>query len=171
MNLRLAQPADAEPLAAMAREGFVAAFEHLYAREDLDAFLDAYKTPEAFERYLAKPGYRTAIAEIDGEPVGYCMISTPSEFAEYSDAARPLALQQLYTAPGRTGEGIGAALMDWALDEARGLEADAVQLSVWSGNHGAQRFYGRYGFGKIADIDFWVGNHRDDEFLFELRLD
>ena len=171
MKLRRAHPSDAELLATLARDGFVAAFEHLYAREDLDAFLAAYKTPEAFERYLARPGHRTAIAEIDGEPVGYCMISTPSEFAEHSDAARPLALQQLYTAPGRTGEGIGAALMDWALDEAEALGADAVQLSVWSGNHGAQRFYGRYGFGKIADIDFWVGNHRDDEFLFELRLD
>ena len=22
----------------------------------------------------------------------------------------------------------------------------------------------------VADIDFWVGNHRDDEFLYELRL-
>jgi len=22
----------------------------------------------------------------------------------------------------------------------------------------------------VADIDFWVGDHRDDEFLFELRL-
>ncbi len=94
----------------------------------------------------------------------------PSEFAQHSDAANPLALSQLYTAPGRTGEGIGAALMDWALGQARSLGADAVQLSVWSGNEGAQRFYARYGFAKIADIDFWVGNQRDEEFLFEMRL-
>ena len=60
--------------------------------------------------------------------------------------------------------------MDWALGEARALDADAVQLSVWAENHAAQRFYARYGFGKIADIDFYVGSHRDEEFLFELRL-
>ena len=83
---------------------------------------------------------------------------------------RPVALQQLYTDPARTGQGIGAALMDWALAEARALQADAVQLSVWSENVAAQRFYARYGFAKIADIDFFVGNHRDDEFLLELRL-
>ncbi|MEC8178679.1 MAG: GNAT family N-acetyltransferase, partial [Pseudomonadota bacterium] len=65
---------------------------------------------------------------------------------------------------------IGAALMDWAMAEARERGHDAVQLSVWSENFGAQRFYQRYGFAKIADIDFWVGNHRDDEFLYELRL-
>ena len=60
--------------------------------------------------------------------------------------------------------------MRWALDEARAWGADAIQLSVYSENHGAQKFYRRYGFDKVADIDFWVGNHRDDEFLFELRL-
>ena len=30
--------------------------------------------------------------------------------------------------------------------------------------------YQRYGFGKIADIGFWVGEQRDAEFLYELRL-
>ena len=60
--------------------------------------------------------------------------------------------------------------MDWALAEARALGCDAVQLSVFSENFGAQRFYARYGFGKIADIEFWVGNHCDHEYLFERRL-
>ena len=50
------------------------------------------------------------------------------------------------------------------------LGADAVQLSVFSENYGAQRFYQRYGFAHVADIDFWVGNHRDHEFLYELAL-
>jgi len=34
----------------------------------------------------------------------------------------------------------------------------------------AQAIYRRHGFDKVADIYFWVGNQRDDEFLFELRL-
>jgi len=41
---------------------------------------------------------------------------------------------------------------------------------VWSENPGAQRFYQRHGFAKIADIDFGVGSHRDDEVLYEKRL-
>ena len=71
---------------------------------------------------------------------------------------------------GASGGGIGAALMDWALAEARTFGADEIQLSVWSGNEGAQRFYQRYGFEKVADIDFWVGQQRDDEFLFARML-
>ena len=65
---------------------------------------------------------------------------------------------------------IGARLMDWALGVARERSHDAVLLSVYSENYGAQRFYQRYGFGKIADITFQVGDHFDPEFLYELKL-
>ena len=43
-------------------------------------------------------------------------------------------------------------------------------LSVYSENFGAQRFYQRYGFAKIADITFKVGDHYDPEYLYELKL-
>ena len=79
-------------------------------------------------------------------------------------------LSQLYCAGDMTGLGLGAALIEWAIAEARGWGADVLQLSVFSENFGAQRFYQRYGFTKVADIDFWVGNQRVDEFLYELTL-
>ena len=60
--------------------------------------------------------------------------------------------------------------MDWALTEARARGADEIQLSVFSGNEGAQRFYARYGFVKVADVTFRVGSHIDDEFLLSLLL-
>ena len=169
-TLRLAVPADAPALGALATDAFVAAFGHLYRREDLGAFLAEHRTPGAYRAHLADPATRIAIAGIDGEPAGYALIHWPSEFAPESDATRPLALHQLYCAPAMTGRGVGAALMDWALAEARSLGCDAVQLSVWSENFAAQRFYARHGFSKIADIGFMVGSQRDEEFLLERRL-
>ena len=121
-------------------------------------------------RYFDAAQTRSVLAEADGALAGYALIHWPSEFASESDASRPLALHQLYCAPGQTGRGVGAALMEWALGEARALGRDAVQLSVWSGNIAAQRFYARYGFAKIADIGFMVGTQRDEEFLLERRL-
>ena len=56
--------------------------------------------------------------------------------------------------------------MDWVLADARTEGADEIQLSVFSGNTDAQRFYHRYGFAKVADIHFMVGEQRDEEFLF-----
>jgi diamine N-acetyltransferase len=170
MILRPALLTDVEPLARLGRESFCAKFGHLYDPADLQAFLEQVYSVEAVENEITGQTCIHQLAAADGELVGYCKLRQPSGYEEHSDAARPIALSQLYTSPGRTGSGIGTALMDWALAEARRRRCDAVQLSVWSGNEGAQRFYERYGFRKIADIDFWVGNHRDDEYLYELRL-
>ncbi|MFC3100482.1 GNAT family N-acetyltransferase [Altererythrobacter lauratis] len=172
MILRPATPADTGPLADLGRHSFCAAFAHLYRAEDLNAFLATAYNPAKVAGEIADPAYTHQLAEdaASGRLLGFCKMRQPSDYAHHSDAARPMALCQLYTAPDTTGQGIGAALMDWALDHARASGADAVQLSVWAENFGAQRFYARYGFAKIADIDFWVGNHRDEEFLLELRL-
>ena len=171
MILRPAFSSDAPALAALGRDSFVAAFGHLYRAEDLQAFLDECYAEDSVAREIADPAFRHRLAvDEDGALTGFCKLKFPSGYAEHSDAARPVALQQLYADPACVGQGIGASLMEWALDEAGALDADAVQLSVWSENLGAQRFYARYGFAKITDIAFYVGSHRDDEFLFELRL-
>lgn len=171
-DLRLRSPTEADipALSALGRESFVDKFGHMYRPEDLAAFLDGTHSPAAVAGELANPERRYRLAEIDGALAGYCKLAVPSTLAEHDDARRPIEIKQLYTAPGMTGQGIGAALMDWALAEARACRADAVQLSVWSGNEGAQRFYARYGFAKVADITFEVGEQVDEEYLFALRL-
>jgi len=172
MILRPATAADAPALAELGRLSFCAAFAHLYRAQDLAAFLEQAYAEAMVAGEIADPTiiHRLSADSADGPLTGFCKLRQPSWYAHHSDARDPIALGQLYCHPGRTGEGIGAALMDWTLAEACARQCDAVQLSVWSENTGAQRFYARYGFTKIADIDFMVGEHRDDEFLLELRL-
>ena len=169
-RIRRAVSDDAPALAELARDAFVAAFGHLYRPEDLAAFLAEHRTPQVYRREMLDRGTRIAVAEADGALAGYALIRWPSKLASKSDAARPLELHQLYCAASATGRGIGAALMEWALEFAKEIGCEAVQLSVFSENYGAQRFYARYGFSKIADIEFWVGEQCDHEFLFERRL-
>lgn len=170
MILRPALLDDAEALAALGRESFCAAFAHLYREEDLNAFLERTYTPHVVAEDIRDPNLVHCLAEDRSGLAAFCKIALGSPYRHHSDAASPIALNQLYTAPAHTGEGLGAMLMDWVFEQAQSHGADAIQLSVWSENTGAQRFYARYGFAKIADIHFWVGNHRDDEFLFEKRL-
>ena len=176
MILRPATPADTAALAALGRAAFVAKFGHLYSAENLSRFLDESHSTATVAREIADPGMVVHVAEHAGVLVGMCklkLVSTLKDQAtehQHAPAVRPLEIKQLYTAPDRTGMGIGKALMDWAMDFARSHGADEVQLSVWSENHDAQRFYARYGFTRTADIAFWVGDHRDDEFLFARRL-
>ncbi|WP_369026096.1 N-acetyltransferase family protein [Qipengyuania sp. RANM35] len=170
MQLRPATIDDAQELADFGRESFAAAFAHLYRPEDLAAFNAESYSPEAVEAEIAGDTCTYRIAEEDGQIVGYCKLRYPSKLAGHSQATNPLELGQLYTDPSMTGTGIGAKLMDWALDVARDGGHDSVLLSVWSGNHRAQKFYERYGFAKIADIHFKVGEQLDEEFLYELPL-
>lgn len=170
IDYRDAGPHDRDALVALGRSSFAAAFGHLYAAADLAAFLRDAHAPERVAAQLADPLVHYRLAESGGALAGYCKLVAAAQFGSHSDARRPAVLSQLYTDPALTGQGIGSTLIDWALATARTLDADAVQLSVWSGNEAAQRFYARHGFVKIADIDFWVGSHRDDEFLFERRF-
>lgn len=171
MDLRPATLADVPALARLGRESFVAKFGHLYRAEDLDAFLVAVFSDASVREEVADDICVHRLAWDGDRLAGYCKLRKLANYRDHSDAKNPIELGQLYTDPASTGQGIGARLMDWALAEARERGHDAIQLTVWSENHGAQKFYARYGFAKIADIDFWVGNHRDDEFLYELRLD
>lgn len=169
--LRAPVAADAPALAALGRDSFSAAFAHLYAPEDLAAFLHAVHDEAAVARRIGSPNRVYRLAEdADGTLTGYCQLVLRDSFEPVSTALRPISLSQLYCAGSATGSGLGAALMDWALAEARTWGADEIRLSVWAGNHGAQRFYARYGFVHVADIGFWVGQQRDDEFLFALKL-
>ena len=171
MILRPATPEDVPQLARLGRDSFNEAFAHLYRDEDLATFLDEVHSEGAVMEEVMGDACRHCLAEAEGELIGYCKMRYPGSFGEYSDAGNPIILSQLYTAPGRSGEGIGAALMEWAIDEARALDCDAIQLSVYAENFGAQRFYQRYGFTKIANITFTVGDHIDPEFLYEMRLE
>jgi len=174
LALRAPGPADIPALSRLATEAFIAKFGQLYHPDDLAAFLADALSPTAIARELADPTRVYRLAERAGaagsELAGYCKLGLTCGFPQYARAARVMEIKQLYTAVGATGGGIGAALMEWAMAEFAAHGADEVQLSVWSENFGAQRFYARYGFAKVADVTFRVGRQLDHEFLFARML-
>jgi len=174
MILRPVSLEDTSALARLGRDSFCAAFEHLYSEADLAAFLEDVYSEKTVGEEIADDYCIHQLAwdseAADARLLGFVKLRHPSWYKDDSDAANPIALGQLYTQPDATGQGIGAALMAWAIATARSRRHDAIQLSVWSENYGAQRFYQRYGFAKTADIEFRVGEHIDHEFLYETRL-
>jgi ribosomal protein S18 acetylase RimI-like enzyme len=170
LTLRAPAAADIPALADLGRSSFLAKFGHLYRADDLLPFLEDMHSPMAVTREMDSPDRCYCLAERDARLVGYCKLGLASGFPEHARGRKPIEIKQLYTAPDATGGGIGAAMMDWALDAAHQFGADEIQLSVWNQNFGAQRFYARYGFEKVADIGYWVGQQRDEEFLFSLML-
>jgi ribosomal protein S18 acetylase RimI-like enzyme len=170
VQLRLAAAGDAAALSKLGTDSFIAKFGHMYRPEDLSSFLDEVHSETAIAAELANPDRLYCLAIRDGRLAAYCKLGLTCGFPEYARGNRVIELKQLYTDPAMTGGGIGAALMDWALGVAQDRAADEIQLSVWSGNFGAQKFYARYGFAKVADVTFPVGEQIDEEFLFARML-
>lgn len=161
---------DAPALAELGRTSFVEAFGHLYSRADLDSFLRQTYSVQSVRADLASSDRVYLIAQDAGHMVGYCKLGLDFNFDFDLGGRRAMELKQLYIRGVRTGDGIGAVLIDWAIGEGRARGFDDVILSVWSGNHAGQRFYRRHGFEKIGDTFFMVGAQRDEEYLFGLRL-
>ncbi len=168
--LRPATAADVPALSRLGIDSFVDKFGHLYRPEDLAAFLDEVHSEQAVAAELARPDRLYCLAEADGMLAGYCKLGLACGFPEHARGTHAIELKQLYTAPGMTSLGLGKLLLDWALAEADARGADEMQLSVYSDNEGAQRFYARHGFAKVADITFAVGEQIDAEFLFARML-
>ena len=168
--LRAATEADIPALSRLGIDSFVAKFGHLYTAENLNAFLEDTHSEAAVAAEMANPDRLYRLAERDGTLLAYCKMGLKCGFPDHVRGANAIELKQLYTAPDAIGGGIGGKLMDWAFSVAAERQADEMQLSVWSENDGAQKFYARYGFEKVADIYFMVGDHRDDEFLFARML-
>ena len=163
--IRRAVPADAPALAELGAQTFFETFGHLYAPEDLRAFLDESHSEHAYARTLADPAYALWIAERDGVAIGYAQAGPcglPHPDVQSGDGE----LKRLYLRASEQNGGVGGQLFAEAL---RWLERDGPRtlwISVWSENFGAQRFYARHGFEFVAEYEFPVGNQRDREFMY-----
>lgn len=169
MRIRRATVEDAPLLSALAARTFTETFGHLYPAEDLRDFLDEAYGQERQRIVLAHPEYAVWLLEgDDGVAVGHAAAG-PCGLPHPDAAAQDGELKRLYVLQSHQNGGWGARLFDEAL---RWLERDGPRrlwIGVWSQNHGAQRFYQRYGFRKVGDYEFPVGRVRDHEFI--LRRD
>ncbi|HYI43774.1 MAG TPA: GNAT family N-acetyltransferase [Sphingomicrobium sp.] len=149
------------------RFSFCDTFAHLYRDEDLQAFLSKF-TPGAWTQEIANPDYAFRIAEKEGEAVGYAKLGPLVLPVE--PAAPSLELRQLYLLKEWHGAGIGRALTDWVIEEARRREASELYLTVYTDNHRAQALYRHYGFEEVGPYAFMVGEQADEDIIMRLKL-
>jgi ribosomal protein S18 acetylase RimI-like enzyme len=164
---RDATPEDVPAIDAVFRQSFIDTFGHLYAPEDLAAFLARF-TDAAWRGELTDRDYAFRLAEEDGTLAGFAKISSVTLPVE--PAAPAVELRQLYVLGPWQGSGIAPELIGWALAEARRRGAEELYLSVFVDNHRARRFYARYGFEAVGRYDFMVGDHADEDIVMRLKL-
>lgn len=144
MDIRRAGEADIETVADI----------HWAARtsgtNDLPAFIHSRASVSWFVEVVMLETCEVWLAEIDGEAVGYLALE------------RPDWLAHLYLLPGRTGDGIGSALVAFAQNRS----PEGLQLWTFQQNSGARRFYARHGF---TEVEWTEGVDADGEPTNEER--
>ncbi|MFC5833265.1 GNAT family N-acetyltransferase [Nonomuraea insulae] len=71
-----------------------------------------------------------------------------------SDVDGPaLYLYKLLLARDRAGEGLGADIVNWSVDQAAQRGLPWLRLDVWKTNHGLQRYYLEQGFEHVRTVE------------------
>ena len=165
---RDATAADGAELARMAARCFTETFGSLYRASDLSAFLDQMFGQSGLPSQIDDPAYKVRIATEDDAIIGFVKLGPIAFPGDWP--ADGIELHQLYVLGGWHGEGVGPALLDWAIGDARAAGHSEIVLSVYIDNHRARRFYERYDFEDIGDYTFMVGEQADEDRLMRLAL-
>lgn len=169
VTIRKAQAQDAEALSRLGIQTFVETFGDLYAREDLDHFLEADHSVAYYRDALQDAARHIEVAVADGDLCGY-LICRPMQLpyaAAEDDAAE---LYRLYVGELAQGRGIGKRFVGHAIEWAAARSAPALYLGVFSENLRAQRLYEGFKFVKVGEYDFPVGKQLDREFIYRLDI-
>ena len=122
-----------------------AAYRGLVPGAYLDALTGARWLPKL--QNLAQSGQQAVLACCDGQPVGICTFCA----ARDENRAGWGEVVSLYLLPAYWGQGVGARLLQTAVNELHRQGYANVYLWVLQGNTRAERFYGRNGFAPCGD--------------------
>lgn len=124
----------------------------MLAEDDLGSQRERFEDPlpesyyKAFAEIEKDSNNELIVAEMDGEVVGTLhLMFLPS--ISYQGGMR--AQVESVRVDGRLrGQGIGSAMMKWAIARAKELDAHLVQLTTHRSREDAHRFYEKLGFSK-----------------------
>ncbi len=167
-SIREAFEEDAGLLSALGAETFISTFGHLYSTDNLEKFLAKSHSQAAYSALLGNPDYAVWIAHDDaGAGAGYA-VAGPCTLPVPGMPPASGELVRLYLLKSAQGSGLGARLLDTALSFLRD-RFEHIYLSVYHENHIAQRLYQRFGFVKIHDYFYMVGDQADPEWIMQLK--
>jgi diamine N-acetyltransferase len=174
IEIRRATADDADALHEVAAATFPLACPPDATPENIQAFIDEHLTRERFAGYLAEHERVLLLGLVDGVPSGYTMLvfaePTDPDVAEAITTRPTVELSKLYTLAGSHGSGLGAALVEASVTEARTRGAAAMWLGVNGLNGRANRFYEKQGFVRVGEKRFLVGDRWEDDLVRERVL-
>ena len=180
-SFRVATPADAEEVAALAARTFALACPPTTTVEAIAEHIRTVLSPARFRAHLEDSAHRVLLAEVDGRPVGYTMlVACPPADPDVAGALRlrpEVELSKVYVEAGMHGIGVARPLMAETLRIARELPGERgrdAEAGIWLGvnehNARAIRFYERSGFRIVGTRSFRLSDAVETDHVMEQPL-
>jgi diamine N-acetyltransferase len=154
-------------LSALAIDSFTETFGYLYPPEDLEAFLRKSYAPDVLAREIRDPAQHWRVVLDDtGGAVAFMQCAPVGLPHPDARPDREGELKRLYVHSSQQGKGLGKILLSAAIDHMNERYGDVPQwIGVWSENTKAQALYNAFGFERVGEYQFAVGQTLDDEFI------
>lgn len=137
--------------------------------ENMQAYLDQAFDYDKLRGELLNPESFFYMLYVDDEAVGYMKLNEQGAQSEINDP-ESLELERIYVTSAHHGKGLGALLMDKALETAVQSHKKYIWLGVWEGNDKALTFYERKGFYRISEHIFLMGDDPQTDYILRKDL-
>ena len=167
--VRPATNKDSQVLSNLGKTTFIETFAKDNRPEDIEQYvLQTFSSEKQLDE-INDPNRTIEIAWVEGVPAGYLHLlvgnSDPSITGE-----KPIEILRLYVDARWHGKGVGAILMERAIQIAQECGYQTLWLGVWEQNFRAQAFYAKYGFVVVGSHVFQLGKDDQTDLIMEKNL-
>ena len=169
VDIRLVGSKDAERVARLARDTFIATFAEHNTSEDMARYVNDAFALETIRAELSDPACTFIWAEERGIPAGYAKLRR-GPAADCVSGPQPVELERIYANPELIGTGVGKTLLHTCVKMAQTEGYHTLWLGVWEHNDRALEFYARQGFEHVGEHLFMLGNDPQTDHILQLAL-
>ena len=168
-TLKKLVPSDLYTLQEISRTTFKETFEIHNSTEDLNKYLNEQLSLDKLSIEMQNPNSAFYFGEINIEAAGYLKLNWGNAQTELEDLDA-FEIERIYVLNQYLGKGLGAFLMDAALEIAHKMKPSYIWLGIKKKNERAIRFYEKYGFKVFSNHSFTLGNDIQNDLLMKLEI-
>ncbi len=138
-------------------------FPAIIGQAQVDYMVERFQSATAIADQI-RTGVLYHLLLLDQEPVGYMALIPDSPQGK-------LMISKLYLKRSTRGKGLGKAMLDFAIQQARSRNCASVWLTVNRHNRSSVEWYQRRGFSITCEKDKDIGSgYRMDDYVMELAV-
>lgn len=168
MNITIRQCAsnELESLHPIAYETFDETFRSMNSPETMDKYLRESFSMEKLAQELGNAHCKFYFIYLDSELTGYTKINYTPAQSDINDP-QSVEVERIYVRKEYAGKGLGKALMEYVIQQAKQNRKKFVWLGVWEKNTKAIVFYEKMGFERAGQHLFQIGNELQSDLILK----